>query len=297
MLNNPEWAGAGVAPFTGGPAQPMTSDRRAEYRRLFEHHALFHDLTAAELDDLLAHAKLTRYPARAPLFSRGDPGGQMIAVVSGRVRISLTGPDGHELILNIIEAGQLFGEIAMLDGHDRTADATVLEASELLTIDRRDFLPFLARQPEVAVRLLLTLCQRMRRTTDQIEDIFLLPVTARLAKKVLEMATLHGQTSPEGVRIGARLSQRELGGMLGVSRESINKHLGVWQKAGFVRLENGAITVTDRAAVARLADGGVEPGLAPPDESAAPERRGAKPRAESTPARRGAKARPASRSM
>jgi CRP-like cAMP-binding protein len=253
----------------------MSSDRRAEYRRLFEDHPLFHDLTAAELDDLLAHAKVTRYPARAPLFARGDPGGQMIAVVSGRVRISLTGPDGHELILNVIEAGQLFGEIAMLDGRDRTADATVLEASELLTIDRRDFLPFLGRQPEVAVRLLLTLCQRMRRTTDQIEDIFLLPVTARLAKKLLEMATLHGQAGPDGVRIGARLSQRELGGMLGVSRESINKHLGAWQKAGLVRLENGAITVCDRAKVARLADGGIEPGLAPLDEPAAAPKRGA----------------------
>lgn len=237
----------------------MASDRRAEYRSLFAQHPLFHDLTAAELDDLLAHAKVTRYPARAPLFARGDPGGQMIAVVSGRVRISLTGPDGHELILNIIEAGQLFGEIAMLDGRDRTADATVVEASELLTIDRRDFLPFLARQPEVAVRMMLTLCQRMRRTTDQIEDIFLLPVTARLAKKLLEIAAAHGQKSAVGLRIGARLSQRELGGMLGVSRESINKHLGLWQKAGLVRLENGAITICDQDAVTRLAEGGVEP--------------------------------------
>jgi CRP-like cAMP-binding protein len=248
----------------------MASDRRAEYRKLFQDHPLFHDLTAAELDDLLAHAKVTRYPARAPLFARGDPGGQMIAVVSGRVRISLTGPDGHELILNIIEAGQLFGEIAMLDGRDRTADATVLEASELLTIDRRDFLPFLARQPEVAVRLLLTLCQRMRRTTDQIEDIFLLPVTARLAKKLLEMAAMHGQKTATGVRIGARLSQRELGGMLGVSRESINKHLGVWQKAGLVVLENGAITIRDTSGVTRLADGGVEP--SPADDEPAPAR-------------------------
>jgi len=183
---------------------------------------------------------LTRYPARAPLYlarrsRRPDDRGGV-----GRVRISLTGPDGHELILNIIEAGQLFGEIAMLDGHDRTADATVLEASELLTIDRRDFLPFLARHPEVAVRLLLTLCQRMRRTTDQIEDIFLLPVTARFGQEAARDGDPARPSEPEGVRIGARLSQRELGGMLGVSRESINKHLGVWQKAGFVRLENGA---------------------------------------------------------
>jgi CRP-like cAMP-binding protein len=174
------------------------------------------------------------------------------------VRISLTGPDGHELILNVIEAGQLFGEIAMLDGRDRTADATFVEPTELLIIDRRDFLPFLARHSEVAVRLLLTLCERMRTTTDQIEDIFLLPITARLAKKLLQMATAHGETTPAGVRIGARLSQRELGGMLGVSRESINKHLAAWQKAGLVRVENGAITVCDRAAVGRLADGGAE---------------------------------------
>jgi CRP/FNR family cyclic AMP-dependent transcriptional regulator len=243
----------------------MDSDRKPEFRSLFQRHPLFHSLTAGELDDLLAHAKLVRYPARAPLFARGDPGGQMIAVVSGRVRISLTGPDGHELILNVIEAGQLFGEIAMLDGHDRTADATIVEPSELLVIDRRDFLPFLARNSEVAVRLLLTLCGRMRTTTDQIEDIFLLPVGARLAKKLLQMAAADGKPCPDGVRIGARLSQRELGGMLGVSRESINKHLAAWQKAGLVRLENGAITLCDQDEIARLAEGGEPPfaGLEP----------------------------------
>jgi CRP-like cAMP-binding protein len=237
----------------------MAVDRRAQYRSLFERHPLFHSLTAVELDDLLSHAKVTKYPARVALFGRGDPGGQMIAVVSGRVRISLTGPDGHELILNVIEAGQLFGEIAMLDGRDRTADATILEPTELLTIDRRDFLPFLARHSELAVRLLLTLCERMRTTTDQIEDIFLLPVTVRLAKKVLQMAAAHGQPATGGLRIGARLSQRELGGMLGLSRESINKHLAAWQKAGLVRIANGAITVIDQAGVARLAGGAPEP--------------------------------------
>ena len=233
----------------------MAPERRDEHRSLFLRHPLFHDLTAAELDDLLAHAKVVGYPARATLFGRGDPGGQMIAVVSGRVRISLTGPDGHELILNVIEPGQLFGEIAMLDGRDRTADATILEPAELLIIDRRDFLPFLTRHPEVSVRLLLTLCERMRTTTDQIEDIFLLPVAVRLAKKLLQIAAAHGQSAADGVRIGARLSQRELGGMLGVSRESINKHLAAWQKAGLVRMENGAIIMLDQASVARLAEG------------------------------------------
>jgi CRP/FNR family cyclic AMP-dependent transcriptional regulator len=227
----------------------MDPERSAPYRSLFQRHPLFEGLTVAELDDLLAHAKLVRYPARAGLFSRGDPGGQMIAVVSGRVRISLTGPDGHELILNVIEPGQLFGEIAMLDGRARTADATIVEPTELLIIDRRDFVPFLARHSEVAVRLLLTLCERMRTTTDQIEDIFLLPVTARLAKKLLQIEAAPGQPA------GVRLSQRELGNMLGVSRESINKHLAGWQKAGLVRIENGVITVCDRPAVARLADG------------------------------------------
>jgi len=233
----------------------MAPDRREQYRSLFQRHPLFHSMTASELDDLLVHAKVVRHPARATLFGRGEPGGQMIAVVSGRVRISLTGPDGHELILNVIDPGQLFGEIAMLDGRDRTADATILEAAELLIIDRRDFLPFLTRHPEVSVRLLLTLCERMRTTTDQIEDIFLLPVAVRLAKKLLQIAAAHGQAAAAGVRIGARLSQRELGSMLGVSRESVNKHLAAWQKAGLVRMENGAIIMLDQAAVTRLAEG------------------------------------------
>ena len=223
---------------------PVRNDRTAAMRQILERHNLFGSLTAGEIALLLAHARVETFRARQQIFLKGSPGLGLLAVLKGKVRISSVGPDGNQVVLNVIEEGQVFGEIALLDGKDRTADAVAMVECELLAIDRRDFVPFVRANPEVALRLLSVVCERLRRTTEQVEDMIFLDAPHRLAKKLLQLVDA-------GAKPVLTISQRELGNMIGLSRESINKQLKAWEQDGMLRIEQGTITVLDADALRR----------------------------------------------
>lgn len=167
---------------------PAPTDRLVAMRRILQRHSLFESLTPAELDQLLGRARIVTYRARQVIFEKGSPGLGLLAIIKGKVKISSPGPEGNQIVLNLIDEGDVFGEIALLDGKDRTGDATAMTDCELLAIDRRDFVPFVQANPEVALRVISVLCQRLRHSTEQIEDIIFLGAPARLAKKLLELA-------------------------------------------------------------------------------------------------------------
>lgn len=212
-------------------------------------HFLFRHLRPEEMEALLARARVERRKANSVIFRQDSPGYGLMAVLSGRVKISSRAPSGREIVLNIINPGEVFGEIALLDGKARTADAIALSACELLIIDRRDFVPFLQDHPDIAIRLLGILCDRLRRTSEQVQDLLFLDVRGRLAKTLLRLAGTHGRTTPDGRRIDLKFSQRELGSLVGLTRESINKQLRGWQKRGLIHVDDGAITIRDATAL------------------------------------------------
>ncbi|MBW7851984.1 MAG: Crp/Fnr family transcriptional regulator [Rhodospirillales bacterium] len=226
--------------------------------------ALLGSLDPADRARLADYAVVVRHEADAVIFQRGDPGDGMMAVVRGRVKICNHSADGKELVLNILKPGDVFGEIALLDGEPRTADAVAMETCELLILERRHFLPFLDRHPRVAQRLLAVLCQRLRRTSTHFEDAIFLDVPARLARALLQLASAFGIPAKAGVCIDLKLSQQQLGSVVGVTRESVNKYLGEWQKAGWIAIRNGYITVADAASLGALA------GDAEADQTAVP---------------------------
>jgi len=223
-------------------------------RRLLQQHYLFRDLTAVELDELLAYSRVARARAGETIFLKESPGSGMMAILEGEVRISVTGSDGRQITLTTMTDGDIFGEIALLDGGERTADATAVADSELLAIDRRSFLPFLERHPQVALKLLAALCSKLRRTTEQVEDLALLDLPRRLAKRLLSLAGVNAQTRSGAIGIAPTLTQGELASMLGTSRESINRQLSLWQRTGLVRVAQGTITLTDIKALNRVVD-------------------------------------------
>ncbi len=244
MLHPGEWTRAseaaaktGAGALDGAGDMAATADRIAAMRRILERHSLFGSLLPDEREQLLAHARLLAFRPRQEIFHKGAEGLGLLAVLKGKVRISSIGPEGNQVLLNIIDEGDVFGEVALLDGKERTADATAMTECELLAIDRRDFVPFVRANPEVALRLLAVLCERLRRTTEQVEDMIFLDAPQRLAKKLLQLA--------ESGRTTITLSQRELGAMIGLSRESINKQLAHWQQDGVLRLEQGTIILVD----------------------------------------------------
>jgi len=216
-------------------------------------HFLLRHLTRDELRRLAAAAELANYKARATIFMKGDPGGSMMAVIRGRVKICSHSVDGKELTLNIINRGGLFGEIALLDGEPRTADAVALEETDLLVLDRARFLPFLAANPEIALRLLCMLCKRLRQTSEHLEDVLFLEASPRLARWLLRLGETVGKPGADGTRLDIKLSQQQLGSLVGVSRESVNKSLGDWQRAGVIAVEGGQILLRDPKALGEIA--------------------------------------------
>jgi CRP-like cAMP-binding protein len=216
-------------------------------------HPYFADLEPEAFDQLCRYAKHVTLRRGTTLFSKGDPGTNLIAVISGTIKISISSPDGRNAILNLIEAGEIFGEIALLDGQPRSTDAIANSNCELFIIDRREFIPFVRSQPTVAMKLIELLCARLRRTSDQVEQVILQNLPGRLASALLRLSEKH-KPSPQGRTIA--ITQQEISEMVGMTRESINKQLRAWATRGWVRLEHGAIVVLKPEALQELVDAG-----------------------------------------
>jgi len=223
----------------------MPADTTIDKRALLANHPLFGQLAPEELERLVAYMRLVRQPARTVLFRKGDPGTHMVVVVRGRLKVCTHSEDGKELVLNLISAGEVVGEIALLDGSDRTADAVTLTDSDLLILERRDFIPFLQRHPDACMRLFAVLCARLRKTSELLEEALFLEGSSRLAKRLVHLAEVFGKPVPGGIRIDIPLSQQQLGNMVGMSRESMNKQLKQWRHDGLIRIEDGRYVLTN----------------------------------------------------
>lgn len=182
------------------------------------------------------------------LFLKGDPGDALYCVRRGRVLIMASTASGKQLILNVLGSGDVFGEIALLDGRSRTADAMASGPTELLMITRADFKDLLRRQPEIAVRLIELLCARLRWTSDRMEEASLLALPPRLARRLLKLAEDFGDE--------IEISQEELSILVGSARETVNRQLQVWRRSGAVELGRSRIRIVDRAQIVREAGQG-----------------------------------------
>ncbi len=232
----------------------MTRKADIETREFVSGHLLLDQLEPHELNTLLTFARTERYGANEVIFRKGDPGQSMMIVVKGRIKISSSAPDGKEAVLTVLGEGEVLGEMAILEEKARSADATALEASELLVLHKRDFIPFLERNPKTCVKLLRILCNRLRRTSELIEDRTFLSLPSRLAKTLLDLARAEGRNVPEGVRFDFKMSQKNLGALLGASRESVNKQLHAWQNGGLIKMGRGFIILRRPEELARLID-------------------------------------------
>lgn len=232
-------------------AQPFQHLRERK-RRLLADHFLFRDSPAASLGPILDLSVTREMADGEVLFLKGDEPDGLYGVLVGRVKICVDSGGGKEIILNILEAGEIFGEIALLDGEPRTADARAMGPASLLLLRRRDFLPYLERDPQLCLHLMTLLCRRLRWTSGLIEDAAFLGLPGRLAKRLLGLAQASGETTADGVAIGLRLSQHELGHMLGVTREAVNKVLQRWRRRGLVDMDQGHIVLRDTAALAAI---------------------------------------------
>lgn len=226
------------------PAAP-----NAAMARLLKECALFGDLAEPDLVLLAERATRQRWRAGETIFCAGDAGESLMGVLSGVVRISRPTIDGGEIIMADFAKGEIFGEIAVLDGNGRSADAVALTNCELIVLERRDLMPFLLQRPALSLSLLKLLCGKLRVADERSSDFLFLDLPTRLAKALLRLCV---PTRPDD---GGRtsLKQGEVARIVGGTRPRINRLLKEWERAGFLTLSKGWIVLNDRGRIAALA--------------------------------------------
>jgi len=214
---------------------------------------LFEGLDDSILHQIAEAAQWREWPAGKVLFQRGDTGEYLAALVSGRVRMSVSTAQGRELVLRHAEAGDVMGELALFDGAPRSADATALVATGALVLLRRDFDAIAAREPDLRGVIIDYLCRMLRDTTEQLEGIALYSLDARVARFLLfTLRQIHGNDLPENPVLRLEINQSDIAAVLGASRPKVNRALQSLRDSGVVRREGGAMQC-DVAGLRRLA--------------------------------------------
>lgn len=237
------------------PGGRRPAERPRDKLSLLRNHSLFRDLPPAVIEHLGSYMKTRKAARGTTIFAKGDPGTGLMGVLAGTVKVSVASADGKDIVLNLFHEGEVFGEIALLDGRPRTADATAMSECELVVIERRDFVPFLSDHPDVMLKFIEILCSRLRRTSEQVQDITFLNLPTRLAKTLLQLTAVEDGSA---TRRKAAVTQREISQMIGISRESTNKQLRAWAKRGWIRLERGGVGVVAPDKLAAIAAEGSE---------------------------------------
>jgi CRP/FNR family transcriptional regulator, cyclic AMP receptor protein len=227
-----------------------SSSRDADKRAQLKNTDLFAKLNPRQIERLAACVVSKSAPRGTSICAKGDPGTSLFVICRGQVKITSPSVDGHDAMLNSFGKGDIFGEIALLDGQTRSADAVAVTDCELFVIERRDFLPLIREEPEIALKMIEILCTKLRRTTEQAENLMFLSLPGRLAKALLRLSEGDSRTCERK----AVVTQKDLGNQIGMSRESTNRQLRIWEEQGLVRLERGGIVILSPHALERIAE-------------------------------------------
>ena len=230
----------------------MSSPTHEEKRQIFQRHFLFGKLSPNEIDTLISYSRVERCRAGREIFAKGSPGQSLMAVLRGSVKISSLSVGGKEVVFAIYNEGEIFGDMSVLDGGERSADATAMTDCELLVLSRRDILPLLERRADLCMILLKVLCHRLRQTSEQVEDVVFRHLESRVAKALLQLVERVGLRALNSPSVELHVSQRELGSMAGGSRESVNKILQNWHRQGLIDISKGSIIIRNVEAIERL---------------------------------------------
>jgi len=213
------------------------------YSQLLAQISIFETLQPEDLEQLSARLRSRRYAKGEIVFHQGDVGTALYIVRKGEVAIRLSSDDGKEAILALLDRGDFFGELALLDDEPRSTDAVAREESDLLVLQREDFRHFLEERPHLTMKFLSALTRMVRRVTQLIHDATFLDARTRLVRVLLDLAQHQGKPGAAGVVISQRLTQSELANLCGLTRESTNKWLRFYVREGLLSYEGGKITL------------------------------------------------------
>lgn len=206
---------------------------------------LFRDLSIAELQAVGQLARVRNYKKNMLIFMEGEPGEALYFVITGKVKISKATEDGREQILHILQPGEVFAEVVLIDREPYPATAEVIEAGQIGMLMNDDVENLIRRTPEIALKLLRLLSKRLRMAQIQVRDLALKDTYGRLASMLLMLGKEHGEETPQGVRIDLPLSRQELANLIGTTRETVTRALGDLKKYKCIDLDKQVITIVD----------------------------------------------------
>ena len=208
--------------------------------------ALFSNMADSDLHQISKDIVERHYQSGEIVFHEGDPGQLMYLVKSGSVRIFVNGLDGSETSVILMgRPGQMFGELAVIDGLPRSATAVAMTSTILCTLNRSTFRAHMRRYPQFSLNFMNALSTRVRYNTMQMDSFASLGISQRLARKLMELAQTYGQAQADGVYINMTLTQSDLASLIGATRESINKNLRFFRRHQWIHMDQGHITILD----------------------------------------------------
>lgn len=221
-----------------GPPQVVSALRATQ---------LFANAADDVVEALAASATVRNLRRRQVLFDRDSRGDSLVVIAKGRLRVTVRSADGAEFALTLLGAGDTLGELSVVDGGTRSADAEALDECTVITIDRDAVMRAVRTSPELAEQVLHRLASDLRRLTDLAADLVFLDLPRRLAKLLLEL----GAPSPEGPQL--TMSQEDLAHHVGATRQSINAALRGFERRGWITVGNRRMLVVDEGALTRFA--------------------------------------------
>lgn len=241
-------------PGPGDKGHSLAQTTTAERVRLFlKHETFLASLSDSALDRLIRRGRVRKYRAGEFLCRRHDREDTVMIIITGWIKITNSNADGKEVVLNFLGAGDTNGEMAVLNGQVRTADAIALTETEVFLVYARDLLPILTAHPQTLVGIAQMLCEKLRAASAIIEDNSL-DMRHRIARGLLRLARQHGRTSKEGIRVNLKASQSELGGYLGLSRENVSRQLCELRDAHVIVNDGAEIIIINEAALCEIAE-------------------------------------------
>ena len=226
------------------------------HAELLRNVSLFANVDEAELQRIGSLLSEKSFSKDASIVSKDEPGDAMFVIARGRVKVCIQGEGGREVILNILKAGDFFGEMSLLDDLPRSASVVAAEDSTVLILKRDQFVEHVNNSPATGLNIMGELSRRLRRADELISNLALLDVYSRVAHIMIDLAKRDGQEVEEGILIKERPTQQDIASMIGTSRETVSRVLSEFQKRGFVEMRGREILLSRKFTTDAAANAG-----------------------------------------
>jgi len=236
-------------PLVDHMEQPSSSTNKLWY---LKHIRLFDGISPSDMQEMEKITRMEEVKKRQPLYLPGDPSSNVYLLKKGRVKIANTAPSGKEVTFEILEPGEVFGELEVLEDAPRSTSAETLDDALICVIPRKDFDQYLAMHPAVTVKLTKLIGLRLRKIQSRVEDLVFRDVPARLANLLSELSKTEGVADQQGIRLNVKLTHQEMANLIGCSRETVSTIMGQFRDEGLIQMDGRVITILQPNGLADL---------------------------------------------